>query len=239
MRFRLLRRRLGISAPRVIVRSRLPWPLRWALAAVALGFSAAIALWAFEFGKDIAGLDRGARQEIADLREELEALREQAARAQAIASTADSLLTAERVAQERLVAQLKQAEADNLALKADLGFFERLLPVAGTSQNSALVVRGFEAEAVRNGEFRYQMLLMRPGKSAQPLEAKYDIILSGTLGGNAWTASHPGGPQALQLKQYVRLEGQLTYPPQALIKTVELRVLGGDGSVLASRKNRL
>ena len=40
MRFRLLRRRLTISAPRVAVRNALPWPLRWLLAALLLGFSA-------------------------------------------------------------------------------------------------------------------------------------------------------------------------------------------------------
>ena len=37
MRLRLLRRRLTLSAPRVVVRSALPWPLRWALVAVVLG----------------------------------------------------------------------------------------------------------------------------------------------------------------------------------------------------------
>jgi hypothetical protein len=58
MRWKLLRRRLSVSAPRMIVRSHLPWPLRWAVVALTLGFSAALALWAFEFGKEIAGLDR-------------------------------------------------------------------------------------------------------------------------------------------------------------------------------------
>ena len=68
MRWKLLRRRLSVSAPRMIVRSHLPWPLRWAALAVMFGFSAAIALWAFEFGKEIAGLDRGAKEELAQLR---------------------------------------------------------------------------------------------------------------------------------------------------------------------------
>jgi len=36
MRWKLLRRRLSVSAPRMIVRSHLPWPLRWAVAALAL-----------------------------------------------------------------------------------------------------------------------------------------------------------------------------------------------------------
>ena len=54
MRFKLLRRRLTISSPRMAIRSAMPWPFRWAIFALVLGFSAAIGLWAFEFGKDIA-----------------------------------------------------------------------------------------------------------------------------------------------------------------------------------------
>jgi hypothetical protein len=34
--------------------SIIPWPIRWMLGATMLGFSAAIAIWAFEFGKTIA-----------------------------------------------------------------------------------------------------------------------------------------------------------------------------------------
>src|SRR2546426_11879852 len=71
MRWKLMRRRLSVSAPRMIVRSHLPWPLRWALAALVFGFSAAIAMWAFEFGRDIAGLDRDAKAELVKLRSDL------------------------------------------------------------------------------------------------------------------------------------------------------------------------
>ena len=67
MRWKLLRRRLSVSAPRMTVRSHLPWPIRWAVAALALGFSAALALWAFEFGKGIAGLDRDDKVELIEL----------------------------------------------------------------------------------------------------------------------------------------------------------------------------
>src|SRR5213592_3076221 len=103
MRWKLMRRRLSISAPRMIVRSHLPWPLRWALVALVLGFSAAIAMWAFEFGKDIAGLDRNATAELAKLRAEVAKLQDERERMQAIANTADSLLKTEKAAQDRLV----------------------------------------------------------------------------------------------------------------------------------------
>ncbi len=63
MRFKLLRRRLTISAPRMAVRSALPWPFRWAVLAIVLGFCAAIGLWAFEFGKDIAGLEQFSKED--------------------------------------------------------------------------------------------------------------------------------------------------------------------------------
>ena len=113
MRWKLLRRRLSISAPRMIVRSHLPWPLRWVVLALAFGFSAALALWAFEFGKDIAGLERGAKEELAQLRADVQRLRDERERAVSIANTADSLLKTERATQEKLTQQLRQAEAES------------------------------------------------------------------------------------------------------------------------------
>ncbi len=98
MRFRLLRRRLTVSAPRMAVRSALPWPLRWFLLALMLGFSAALALWAFEFGRSIAGLDAGSREELKHLRAEVQRLQDESQRHQALVDTSGSLLLAERTA---------------------------------------------------------------------------------------------------------------------------------------------
>ena len=95
MRFRLLRRRLTISAPSMTVRGALPWPLRWVALALMLGFSAAIGLWAFEFGKGIAGLDSNAEDELKLLRGEVVQLRQDREKAQTFANTSGSLLTAE------------------------------------------------------------------------------------------------------------------------------------------------
>ena len=113
MRFRLLRRRLTISAPRMSVRSALPWPFRWAMLAIVLGFCSAIGLWAFEFGKDIAGLERGSKEELTLLRAEVTALRAELAsakaerdEAQSVANTADTLVTAEKASHEKLLAQV-------------------------------------------------------------------------------------------------------------------------------------
>ncbi|HNW61754.1 MAG TPA: hypothetical protein PLX45_17785 [Piscinibacter sp.] len=232
MRWKLWRRRLSVSAPRMIVRSHLPWPLRWAVAALALGFSGALAMWAFETGKNIAGLDRDAKEELSRLRVEVAQLRDEREKALSIANTADSLLKTERTAQERLAQQLKQTEAENLALKNDLGFFERLLPAA--AGESALSIRGLQAEAVTPGQLRYQLLLMQTGKSRPEFSGRYEMTLSGTLEGRPWSLVPPGGTQPLQVRQYRRVEGLIDHPPQAVIKMVTVKVTDTRGAVLAS-----
>jgi hypothetical protein len=236
MRWKLLRRRLSISAPRMIVRSHLPWPLRWAFAALMLGFSAAIALWAFEFGKDIAGLDRDAKKELAELRVEVSQLREEQEKAQSAANVADSLLKTEKAAQEMLAQTVKRVEAENMALKRDLGFFERLLPVGATD---GLVIRGLQADIQAPGQLKYQMLVMQAGKSPPEFVGRYEVALTGLLDGKPWALNAAGGSKPLQLKQYVRVEGMLAYAPAAVVKALVVRVIGKAGELVSTQTVKL
>ncbi|MEP7100757.1 MAG: DUF6776 family protein [Burkholderiales bacterium] len=226
-----MRRRLSISAPRMIVRSHLPWPLRWAVIALMFGFSAALALWAFEFGKSIAGLDRNATEELQGLRVEVAQLRSEREKAISIANTAESLLKAEKTVQDRLALQLRQAEADNMAMKSDLGFFERLLP-AGASEG--LTIRGLQVEPQSPGHVRFQLLVMQAGKTLPEFKGRYEITLAGTLDGKPWAFTPPGGAQPLELKQYLRIEGMLDPPSQAVVKSALVRVMDLNGALKAS-----
>jgi hypothetical protein len=236
MRWKALRRRYSINAPRMIVRSHLPWPLRWAVLALALGFSAALALWAFEFGKSIAGLDHGGKDELARLRIEVLDLRAARDKAQAIANSADSLLKMEKAAQDRLALQIKQVEAENLSLKADLGFFEKLLPATGTE---GLSIRSLQAEPLPSGQMRFQLLLMQSGKSLPEFEGSYALTLAGTLDGKPWSAAVAGGPTALKLKQYLRIEGVFDVPPGAVVQSVQVNVSDARGAVKATQTLKL
>lgn len=219
----------------MIVRSHLPWPLRWAFAALMLGFSAAIALWAFEFGKDIAGVDRGVQQEVVQLRAELKQLRSDHDQARQIANTADSLLKAERAAQERLAQQLRQLESDKQALQADLGFFERLLPTSG----EGLQLRGLQAEVLAPGQIKYQILVVQNGKGGPDFKGRYEMQLSGVLEGKSWTQALPGGARTLLVRQVARVEGTIDHPEAAVIKTVQVRVLDAQGVTRATQTARL
>jgi len=224
MRFRLLRRRLTISAPRMAVRSALPWPLRWLGAALVLGFCAALGLWAFEFGKSIAGFDSATKEEVVSLRAELARLRLEQDQAKSISNTAASLLTAEKTAQERMTAQIRALEAENQGLRDDLGFFQRLLPTSG---EGAVAIRGLQAEVLGGTQLKWLVLVIQPVKNAPEFRGKLEMSMSGTLNGKPWMMELNGSPQPLQFRQYRRAEGMVDLPPQAVVKNVSAKVTEG------------
>jgi len=232
VRFRLLRRRLTISAPRMAVRSAMPWPVRWAIVALVFGFCAAIGLWAFEFGRDIAGLENGSQTELLQLREKVKTLQadmdaaiEQRNQAQSIANTAGALVAAEKASSERLAAQVKQLDDDNRRLRDDLGFFEKLIPASATE---AVAIRGMQAEAVPDGKIRWQVLVIQSKKNAPALSGRLEISFTGTVAGKPWTSPAPGISVPLNVQQYGRLEGVFEVPAQVSIKAMSAKVFDGN-----------
>ena len=189
-----------------------------------LGFSAAIALWAFEFGKGIAGLDTGAQDELKKLRAEVIELRSDRDKSRTVANTSGSLLIAEKAAQEKMAAQIKQLESDNRLIRDDLGFFEKLLPAGGADGTT---IRGLQAELLSPTQLKWQVLVIQSVKNAPDFNGKLDLTINGTLAGRPWMVSLPGGAQALEFRQYRRIEGVLDLPSQAVVKTVTAKVVEG------------
>lgn len=237
MRWKLLRRRLSVSAPRMTVRSHLPWPLRWVVAALVLGFSAALALWAFETGKGIAGLNRNDEQELAQLRVEVERLRAENERSASVANTSESLLKAERAAQEKLAQSVRQLESETQELKTNLAFFERLMPAGA----EGLTVRGLRTDMDVPGRMRFQMLLMQSGKDVGDFSGRYEVTLTGVAANNRpWTgAPLDGGRGEVKLRQYARVEGNFSYPPEVTLRSIAVRVLDSRSTVRANHTQRL
>ena len=206
------------------VRSAMPWPLRWIGLALMFGFSAAVAMWAFEVGKDIAGLDKTSREELSQLRQEVASLREERDKVQSIANTSGGILIAEKAIQDKMAGQIKQLESDNRSLRDDLGFFEKLLPASATESAS---IRSLQAEVVSETQLKWQVLVIQPVKDAATFNGKLELTVTGTQAGKPWVMSLPGGAQVLQFKQFRRVEGMLDLPPLTVVKTVTAKVLEG------------
>ncbi len=220
MRWRFWRRRLG-SGPRLVVRHAPPWPLRWLFTALVLGFSAALALWAFQVGKDIAGLDRNAAQEVVQLKGTVQALQEELDKTQTVTNTSGMLLTAEKAAQEQLLAQMRQLEADNQALRSELGFYEQLIPASGSD---GLTIRGLQIDQLAAGQYKWQMVVIQALKDAPDFKGTLVIAFAGSLDGQPWTTNHTSEPQPVSIKGHVRLEGVVDLPAKAVVKTVTAKI---------------
>lgn len=230
MRLRLWRRRLTISAPRMAIRSALPWPVRWLVGGLVLGLSAALALWAFEFGREIAGLDRHSRDELQQLRADNEKLLAAMAQAQSVANTAENLLTTERTAQERLAGQLRELEETNRNLRRELGFFEQLMPASGATTVS---IRGLRARRAEPSRVSWQLLVVQPARNAQEFKAELEVTLAGTLDGKPWSIKDPAAKRAVGVKQYLRLVGESAVPGSAVVQSVTVRLMQGANPALS------
>lgn len=235
MRLKLLRRRLTISSPRMAVRSAMPWPLRWVLISLVFGFCAAIALWAFEFGKEIAGIDGVDQEQIARLQAELEKARSDRDQAQSIANTAQTMLTAEKAVQDQLAAQKKVLQAEVQSLRDDLGFYEKLV-TGGASDG--LGIRALQAEVQEDSRLRWRVLISRPGKNAGEFQGSLDVVVAGTLNGKPWTSPAQGGTVPVRFGQFGRFQGLVELPAQVGVKTVTVRVMEGT-AVRATQVYRL
>lgn len=224
MRMRLWRRRLTISAPRMAIRSAVPWPLRWLAVAVVLGLSAVVALWAFEFGRDVAGLDPLSGKALAQLREENGRLRAELSTLGAVANTADSLLTAERSAQAQLVAQIRRLEGENQSLKDELAFFGQLLT---PNRESEIAVRGLQARRSAPTEVVWRTLLVQAAKRPALFKGEIEVIYRGTLQGVAWSMTEPASQHPISLVQSLKLEGRSAVPQGAVVKNITVRIVQG------------
>lgn len=225
MRFKLLLRRLTISAPRMAIRSTLPWPVRWLAGAVVLGFCAALALWAFEFGREIAGFDRAAKEELAQLRTQVVKLTVERDKAQSVANTSESLLATEQSTQARLIAQVKQLETENRSLRDDLGFFEKLLPA---NTGDGVSIRGLQAQVQGGNQVKWQVLVMQSAKASAEFQGHLDMTLTGLRSGKPWTQTAHDVAKDLQVRQYRRVEGLLDIPADVVLKSVSVKLMSGE-----------
>jgi hypothetical protein len=199
--------------------------------AIVLGFCAAIGLWAFEFGKDIAGLEKGSKEELvrlstqlASVQAELATVKAERDKAQSIANTADALVTAEKASHEGLLAQTKQLELENRSLRDDLGFFEKLIPSSG---GDGLAIRALHAELQSGSKLKWQVLVIQSGKSQVEFNGRLELSFTGVLNGKPWAANLPGEPPIIKVRQYGRIGGEFELPAQVVVKGVSAKVMDG------------
>lgn len=122
LKLKRFRRRFGIAAPRVTVRSHIGW--QW----YAVGLSVfvvviASVVWLLAQQGEASELVL----EVRELRNQLAERNEELARLRVGAATEQNAVQMERSAQQQLVSRIKVLERENASLKEDVSLFERLV----------------------------------------------------------------------------------------------------------------
>lgn len=231
-RFWKLRQRFGIAAPKVSVRTHVPWYLRWLGIALLLAFSATLAAWMYDAGRRFAGFDRSeVQQELSAARGELGKLRDEIGPLRALANAADSKASIERTAQQKLAQQARSLEQDNARLREELAIFESMLS-SETASAAPLSILRFKAEAdVIPGEYRYRVLLLASGpRRGKEFQGRLELLVSLTEGGHSAMIMVPGQgePESatfrLAFKHFQRVDGTFRVSPKAKVVSVQVRV---------------
>jgi hypothetical protein len=227
-----LRQRFGIAAPKVAVRTLVPWYLRWLGVAVLLAFSAALAVWMYDAGRRFAGFDRGeVEQELAGARRELDTLRAELERLRVVANASEAKLSIERTAQQTLAQQMRGLEQQNARLREDLAIFESMLS-SDAAQAAPLSILRFKVEPdVIPGEYRYRVLLLAAGaRRGREFQGRLELVVNLTEAGRSAIIIVPGPAEAasaafrLNFKYFQRVEGSFRVDPKARVGSVQVRV---------------
>jgi len=231
-RWKLIRQRFGIAAPRVEIQTQIPWYWRWIGIAVLFGIAAAAASWIYDAGRRFAGFDRReVLQELQRVQGELDAARAELERLRAIANAADSRVSIERTAQQKLAQQVRALEQENVRVRQELAMVEQML-TSEERHTQTLAIYQFKVEPdVLPGEYRYRLLLLTPtDRRGRDFNGRLELVVNLQEGGHNAMMSFPepgdAGAAAFRLafKYFRRIEGTFRVSPKAKVESVQVRV---------------
>lgn len=227
LRLKRFRRRFGITAPKVVVRSHLPW--QWFFLPIVLIILLFWVIGWLVLQRNEAGVlgqeMEGVRQQLLVQREELNILR-------STAGTGQNAVSIERATQQKLLARIRDLESQNAAIKEDILLFERLIPAAG--EGAAVRIENFRVVQEAPGAFRYRLLFaFQPDKQSPDFRGRLQFVVEFAVSGKRMQLLLPDRSEAspeyqLELKHFLRREGGFKLPEGAVLLGVEARVLQGD-----------
>lgn len=238
---RRLRGRFGISAPRVAVRTHIPWYWRVLAAIVVFSTSLALAGWIYDAGRRFAGFDRSeTEQEMRILRDQVAELQKEEARLRALVNSGESSMQIERTAQQQLARQMKTLEEENARLKEDQAFFENLAVAEGKEAGFSLNRLRVDPDSVP-GQYRYRALAAaQGGKKDREFKGSLQLVVGLQQDGKSAMMVFPAANDPnrqrfnISFKHFLRVDGTFQVPAGARVTSVELRLMQ-DGVMRATQ----
>lgn len=227
---RALKRRFGITASHVAVRTAMPWYWRVARLLLVLALGYGVAYWQF-VGRSAFPMDRVAAQKLEDV---------QALQVKVV--HLESQLQVATAAQSNLAKEMATMQDESMRTQEEVAFYKSILTDGGTTGvpkiHSVKLSKGAHA-----GEYQYQILLVQSGRHDKVVQGGLQLVLNGTQDGRPM-AHHvePAGQQKgikVNFKYYQRIEGSFTVPPRTSAQTLQVQyvAMGGTQSTLTQAAN--
>ncbi len=236
-----------IDAPRMAVRSHLPWPWRAVVVLTLLAIVGGMWWWGFDFGQILGGFNRKeieARQtaleaEAGSLRAEAKTLRERN-------SELETELAMAKGTQDTLSKQTQELSNENSQIKEELAFLQKL--VADSNKQVGLGIQRFTVERERGNAWHFSLLLVRGGSPTDEFEGNLKLTVTAQT-----AAGGPGTPHSvtlmlpedqpdtapalrLKFKYYQRVEGSFQAPEGTTVRSLVARAFeSGQTSPRATR----
>lgn len=229
---RSLKTRTGISAPRLLVRTHIPWPLRFFMMGALLALGVWGGKWVFERGMELAGFEKyRAEQRLTTLESRKDQLEQENAALRAANQRTAQQIEIEQVAQKDLAKSIKALQDENATLREDNAFFRNLLSPDKGADPVSIYHFKLERNPVLAGEHRYRLLLLKSGKREQEFVGQVQLLITAVgRNGEKLTFTVPevkaGAAKTIgvSFKYYQRLEGMFQLPDGVSVKTVQVRV---------------
>lgn len=233
---RALQRKFGISAPRVAVRTHVPWYWRW-LGITALGALVVGVGWAtYDFGMEFAGFRQSeAALALARLTDEIKRRDADLAEMRSKVAAAERQLQIERATYGDLAKQVKTLAEENAGLKEDLAFFQSLMPAGGREGTVTINRFRVQPEALP-GEYRYRLLLVQTGQRVKEFQGNLEFVLNLEHNDRKFVLTLPpendkrAREYQLYFKFFQRIEGTFKVAPGAVVKSMQVRVFENGAS---------
>ncbi len=237
---RKIKRKYGISAPRLAVRPHVPWYVRWAIILPFVLAAGGLVWWAYGSGIAFAGFHHGqTKHELPELRAQVSSLRDENTQLASQAASFERQAQIERAANLETAKQLQGVSEENLRLKEDLTLFQNLT-LSGTREGELSLQHFRVKRDTLPGEYRYRLLLVQGGQQrTKPFQGNLQLLVNVLHNGKRSVMLFPqknttpvntlgyAGEDAtyqLNFKYYQRIERSFQLPPRMSVESVQVRI---------------
>jgi len=231
---RRLRSSFGIGAGRMTIRTQRAWYWRWLINVLMMALVGTVVWWLVQNSYRITGFDiEDVRQQMGKLTQENRTMKAELEAARATLVERERQLQIEKASQGELARNVAQLQDENAGLKEDLGFLRNIMSSGAAPEGIAMSNLKVERDA-RPNEYRYRMLLTQGGQRKQDFKGRVQVVAKALQGTNVNSFTFPNAAEGenelvVDFRFYQKVEGQFRLPDDALLKSVEVRILAMPG----------